>query len=80
MEGVVELARGGARIPGHDEAIRLERPESVDVSRLHSMGLGDDDHEVRRVVALQAVRVIGCEANGEVLVVKVEASGVESLR
>ena len=73
---IVELTDDGEGVAGHEDTARVETSERLDVLLLHRMGLRDDDKEVRGVESLEAERLVGTEADGEMLLVESKAGGI----
>ena len=67
--GVEELAGAGEGVAGEQHAGGVEALERLHLVLWHGVRLRDDDQQFRRVEALQVVRLVGGEADGEPIVV-----------
>ncbi len=63
--GVVELAGEAKRIAEEEHLLGVESFEGLEVGLLDALGLGDDDHELRGVEALEVVLAVGGDAEAD---------------
>ena len=77
MMRTIERPGGRERVADHQHGLRVEPIESIDIVVAHSMGLGDDDKQMRRMEALQAPGSVGREADDKCAFVQFPAGRLE---
>ncbi len=63
--GVVELAGEGEGIAEEEHLLGVESLQRLEVGLFDALGLGDDDHELRGVKALEVVLTVGGDAEAD---------------